>query len=61
VVFDSYEKLHDAPVRRSNTTSMAATEVKGKGGGWYSEYGNSENRHVVFYDGIGPVLWVNML
>jgi hypothetical protein len=24
VVFDSYEKLHDAPVRRSNTASMAA-------------------------------------
>jgi NTE family protein len=52
VVFDSYEKLHDIPIR-SNTISMAVTEEKGKGGKWYSEYGNSENRHVVFYDGIG--------
>lgn len=24
------------------------------GGKWYSEYGNPESRHIVFYDGIGP-------
>ena len=50
VVFDSYEKLHDAPVNRNS-------KAKGEGKGncrRYSEYGNSENRHIVFYDGIGP-------
>jgi NTE family protein len=51
VVFDSYEKLHDAPVN-DNTVSVAK---EGKDNGrWYSEYGNPENRHIVFYDGIGP-------
>jgi NTE family protein len=51
VVFDSYEKLHDALVN-DNTVSVAK---EGKGNGrWYSEYGNPENRHIVFYDGIGP-------
>jgi NTE family protein len=53
VVFDSYEKQHDAPVNRK-TTVVEGKEQKGNGGRWYSEYGNSENRHVVFYDGIGP-------
>jgi NTE family protein len=53
VVFDSYEKQHDAPVNR-NTTIVEGKEGKGNNGRWYSEYGNSENRHVVFYDGIGP-------
>ncbi|MDQ3969781.1 MAG: hypothetical protein M3275_15475, partial [Thermoproteota archaeon] len=52
VVFDSYEKLHDAPINR-NTIVEGKEEGKGNGR-WYSEYGNSENRHVVFYDGIGP-------
>jgi NTE family protein len=52
VVFDSYEKLHDAPINRN--TIAEGKEVKGNNGRWYSEYGNSENRHVVFYDGIGP-------
>jgi hypothetical protein len=34
---------------------MMVEEKEGKGKGkWYSEYGNSENRHIVFYDGIGP-------
>jgi hypothetical protein len=47
VVFDSYEKQHHAPINRN-------TIAEGKEGRWYSEYGNSENRHVVFYDGIGP-------
>jgi NTE family protein len=51
VVFDSYEKQHDAPVNRK--TIVEGKEGKGNGR-WYSEYGNSENRHVVFYDGIGP-------
>jgi NTE family protein len=54
VVFDSYEKQHDAPVNR-NTTIVEGKEGKGNNNSrWYSEYGNSENRHVVFYDGIGP-------
>src|SRR5919106_624391 len=51
VVFDSYEKLHDAPVNRSTIVDRKRGEVGGK---WYSEYGNSDNRHIVFYDGIGP-------
>ena len=52
VVFDSYEKLHDASVNRK-TISQARDDERNNGR-WYSEYGNSENRHVVFYDGIGP-------
>jgi NTE family protein len=52
VVFDSYEKLHDASVNRK--TISQAREGERNNGRWYSEYGNSENRHVVFYDGIGP-------
>ena len=52
VVFDSYEKLHDAPVNRNSKTKE---EGHKKGNGRrYSEYGNSEKRHIVFYDGIGP-------
>ena len=43
VVFDSYEKLHNPHPNTSSTRSR-----------WFSEYGNSENRHIVFYDGIGP-------
>jgi NTE family protein len=58
VVFDSYEKLHDAPVNRSTIVDSKRGEVGGSsdigGGKWYSEYGNSDNRHIVFYDGIGP-------
>jgi NTE family protein len=53
VVFDSYEKLHDASV---NVNTIALTREGRKDSSssrWYSEYGNSENRHVVFYDGIG--------
>ena len=52
VVFDSYEKLHDASVN-GKTISQSRDDER-KNGRWYSEYGNSENRHVVFYDGIGP-------
>jgi predicted acylesterase/phospholipase RssA len=56
VVFDSYEKLHDAPIGRNRRLSMPKEGRKDSGSSsrWYSEYGNSENRHVVFYDGIGP-------
>ncbi|MDQ3838026.1 MAG: patatin-like phospholipase family protein [Thermoproteota archaeon] len=51
VVFDSYEKLHHAPVRRGAIVERKGKESNGK---WYSEYGNSYSRHIVFYDGIGP-------
>ena len=69
VVFDSYQKLHDAPVKRSagvkrkvkegsSNSSGGSSSSNSNGddgsGRWYSEYGNSESRHVVFYDGIGP-------
>jgi NTE family protein len=73
VVFDSYQKLHDAPVKHSaaverkvkegsSNSSCGSSRSNGNGNGddgsgsgrWYSEYGNSESRHVVFYDGIGP-------
>jgi NTE family protein len=39
VIFDSYKKQH-------------ATKDITKGE-WYSEYGHGQNKHVVFYDGIG--------
>jgi NTE family protein len=39
VIFDSYKKQH-------------ATKDAGEGQ-WYSEYGHGQNKHVVFYDGIG--------
>src|SRR5215211_6289974 len=51
VVFDSYEKQHDAPINRNKIVEGKEGRANGR---WYSEYGNSENRHVVFYDGIGP-------
>jgi hypothetical protein len=56
VVFDSYEKLHDVPVKRSAVIERKGKESSGSNGGgnWYSEYGNSDTRHIVFYDGIGP-------
>jgi NTE family protein len=61
VIFDSYEKLHNAPVRRGAIVERKGRESNGSGGGdddrgskWYSEYGSSDSRHVVFYDGIGP-------
>jgi NTE family protein len=56
VVFDSYEKLHDAPVKHSTNINRkrggagGSSDTRSK---WYSEYGNSDNRHIVFYDGIG--------
>jgi len=59
VVFDGYEKLHQAPTNQKKT--MESEKVKlndnndgDSGGKWYSEYGNPESRHIVFYDGIGP-------
>ena len=51
VVFDSYEKQHDATIDRKTIAEGKEGRANGR---WYSEYGNSENRHVVFYDGIGP-------
>lgn len=60
VIFDSYEKLHNAPVRRGAIVERKGRESNGSGDGddggskWYSEYGSSDSRHVVFYDGIGP-------
>jgi NTE family protein len=52
VVFDSYEKQHPASI--NGKTVARAKEETGSGGWYYSEYGNSENMHIVFYDGIGP-------
>ena len=60
VIFDSYEKLHNAPVRRGAIVERKGRESNGSGVGddggskWYSEYGSSDSRHIVFYDGIGP-------
>src|ERR671919_287338 len=58
VVFDSYEKLHGAPIKRNKATEIEEWKRnKSNDGGdrkWYSEYGDPESRHVVFYDGIGP-------
>src|SRR6185436_2072922 len=70
VVFDSYEKLHDAPIIKNNRLDeIGSDKVTNNGnvnldkedashknnqkGRWYSEYGNSDNRHLIFYDGIG--------
>jgi NTE family protein len=57
VVFDSYEKLHNAPVKPNISVEIKEEEKSNHNNGgdkWYSEYGNPENRHIVFYDGIGP-------
>jgi NTE family protein len=43
VVFDSYKKQHDARDPSENIIE----------GEWYSEYGHGQNKHLVFYDGIG--------
>ncbi|MEW6603499.1 MAG: patatin-like phospholipase family protein [Thermoproteota archaeon] len=55
VVFDSYEKLH--PAFDSGSTSHHHTQSDDKQGEnsnrWYSQYGTTENPHIVFYDGIG--------
>jgi NTE family protein len=53
VIFDSYEKLHDASLN-GDTDIARAKEGISKNSRWFSEYGNSKNRHIVFYDGIGP-------
>ena len=70
VVFDSYEKLHEAPIKNYGLDVMGIDKMANNGnvnldkkehtknknnekGRWYSEYGNSENRHLIFYDGIG--------
>src|SRR5215204_295044 len=58
VVFDSYEKLHDAPVKHNKLVDRKEGEVGSSRSDistkWFSEYGNSDSRHIVFYDGIGP-------
>jgi NTE family protein len=56
VVFDSYQKLHNAPVKHSAIERKGREEHSSNGdfGKWFSEYGNPDNRHIVFYDGIGP-------
>jgi NTE family protein len=58
VIFDSYEKLHDAPRRldpgAEGKKMKSSFRNSDSGGKWYSEYGNSDSRHIVFYDGIGP-------
>jgi NTE family protein len=58
VIFDSYEKLHEAPVRLGAIVEGEKGESNirnsDSGGKWYSEYGSSDSRHIVFYDGIGP-------
>ena len=55
VVFDSYQKLHNAPVKHSAIERKGREEhSNGDFGKWFSEYGNSDSRHIVFYDGIGP-------
>lgn len=70
VVFDSYEKLHDASIIKNNRlddigldkmtndgnlnlNKEDANSKNIKKGRWYSEYGNSDNRHLILYDGIG--------
>jgi NTE family protein len=59
VVFDSYEKLHHAPTKQKKTMETEKGKLNDNNDGdssgkWYSEYGNPESRHIVFYDGIGP-------
>jgi predicted acylesterase/phospholipase RssA len=57
VVFDSYEKLHDASVNSGSKKIPSEKEEKKNGNGssrWYSEYGKTGHEHIVFYDGIGP-------
>jgi NTE family protein len=59
VVFDSYEKLHQAPTKHRKTIESENGKLNNnndedRGGKWYTEYGNPESRHIVFYDGIGP-------
>ena len=70
VVFDSYEKLHDASIIKNNRLDdigldkmtddgnlnldkEGANSKNIKKGRWYSEYGNSDNRHLILCDGIG--------
>lgn len=68
VVFDSYEKLHDAPIKNNRLEDKSLDKITNNGntnlekednsknvkkGRWYSEYGISDNRHLIFYDGIG--------
>jgi NTE family protein len=54
VVLDSYEKQHDVSVNGKTVIAKEENGSSSSSGRWYSEYGNSENTHIVFYDGIGP-------
>jgi predicted acylesterase/phospholipase RssA len=57
VVFDSYEKLHRPPFKQKKAREREEEErndINDGSGKWFSEYGGPENRHLVFYDGIGP-------
>ncbi|HEX7032417.1 MAG TPA: patatin-like phospholipase family protein, partial [Nitrososphaera sp.] len=54
VVFDSYEKLHPAFERNGSNSSTVESDVHKENGSWFSEYGTTQNPHIVFYDGIGP-------
>ena len=56
IVFDSYQSCI---MLLSNTVQLKEKAernivVNGDFGKWFSEYGNSDSRHIVFYDGIGP-------
>ena len=45
----SYEKLKP-PVAKNKTVKLRASE--GDSGQWYSEYGDENNKHIVFHNGI---------
>ena len=48
---DKFQRALVASVERKGRESNGNGDDGGK---WYSEYGNSDSRHIVFYDGIGP-------
>jgi NTE family protein len=47
VTFDSYKK----PKGPKNVVDNQITDLQGKVSKWYSEYGEGQNRHLIFYDG----------
>jgi hypothetical protein len=51
VVFDSYKKMH-TPIALAGLED--AEKLIQDGGMWFTEYGTTDNSHVLFYDGIGP-------
>lgn len=51
IVFDSYEKLHE--VTDSNDNTIKSGNGNSNDSQYYiPEYGDEENKHIVFYDGI---------